>query len=326
MNKFWNNKKVLVTGGTGFIGSNLTDHLLNLGAKVYVLENTRRSKSKKYNKHKTGTNKKNIPGDICDKEFIDKLFKKESFDLCFHLAARPLVLEGRENENPLSTFNVNIIGTLNILEAVRIYKTKGLVIASTAHVYGQAKPPFLEEHLPKTSRPYETSKVCADILAQTYNKYYNLPVAIARFVNIYGPGDNNKRIIPKTIKLILQNKSPELYDNQTKRSYLYVEDAVRGYVALAEKINQLAKKNSNIIYNFGTEKIYSTKNIIDMILSLMKRSDIRPTIVKGAREKEVVSQYVSIEKAKKNLNWRPKIPIKKGLLETIAWHKKIDKF
>lgn len=324
MKKFWKNKKVLVTGGEGFIGSNLSDYLVDLGAEVFILEKSK-SKSNVPAKNKAiSKNKKIISGDVCDERFIKNLFKHENFDICFHLAARPLVLEGKANENPLSTFEVNIMGTLNILEAVRLYKIKGLIIASTAHVYGEAKLPFLEEYLPQTSRPYETSKACADILAQTYNKYYKLPVAIARFTNIYGPGDYNKRIIPRTIKLILQNKNPELYDNETERSYLYIDDAVRGYIALAEKIDELAGKNSNIIYNFGTEEIYSTRDIVKKILNLMKRSDLEPIIIKGAREKEVVAQYVSIKKVKKNLGWYPKFTIEKGIKNTIKWHKEIN--
>ena len=322
MKKFWKNKKVLVTGGEGFIGCNLSDYLIELGAKVFILKQNNDKGKILVKKKIISKSKKIFVGDICNKNFIEKLFKRENFEICFHLAARPLVLEGSVNESPLPTFEVNIMGTLNILEAVRRYKTKGLVIASTSHVYGEAKLPFLEEYLPQTSSPYETSKACADILAQTYNKYYKLPVAIARFVNIYGPGDYNKRIIPNTVKLILKNENPELYDNETKRSYLFIDDAVRGYVALAEKINELAKKNSNIIYNFGTEEIYSTRQIIEKILTLMKKNDIKPVIIKGLRKREIVAQYVSIEKAKEALNWCPKSSIEEGLRKTIAWHKK----
>ncbi|MFA6973581.1 MAG: GDP-mannose 4,6-dehydratase [Parcubacteria group bacterium] len=318
MKKFWNNKKVLITGGGGFIGSNLSDRLISMGAKVYSLE--KNSSKKAFLEKSSLPNKTIIQGDICNKKFIDNLFKKEDFEICFHLAARPLVLEGRANEAPLETFKVNIMGTLNILEAVRNYKTRGLIMASTSHVYGKNKLPFLEEYFPRPSSPYETSKACADILAQTYKEHYKLPVAIARFVNVYGPGDYNQRIIPKTIQLVLKNESPQLYDNIAKRSYLYIDDAVDGYIYLAEKINELVKNRSNIIYNFGTEEVYSTKNIIENILFLMK-SDIKPIIIKGARDKEIASQYVSIKKSKEILQWNPKVSIVEGLKNTIKWHK-----
>lgn len=311
MNKFWNNKKIFVTGGNGFIGRALSKRLLELGAKVYILDRA----------DNRSENIKTIKGDICDASFVDELFKKYNFDLCFHLAAKPLVLEGKANENPLSTFEVNIMGTLNVLEAVRRNKTRGLVVASTAHVYGENKLPFLEEYLPQPSSPYETSKACADILAQTYNKYYKLPVAIARFVNIYGPGDINKRIIPRTIQLISENESPELYDNETKRSYLYIDDAINGYIILAEKMNELVKKHSNIIFNFGTNEIYRNKDIIGKILGLMDRNDIVPKIIESARDKEIAAQYVSIQKARKSLGWSPTTSIEEGLANTIEWYR-----
>lgn len=316
--KFWNNKKVFVTGGSGFIGQALVADLLGFGAKVYILDN----KSKKPSRNRLSSkNLKIIDGDICDALFIDKLFKDNKFDLCFHLAAKPLVLEGKASESPLSTFEVNIMGTLNVLEAVRRNQTKGLIVASTAHVYGETKLPFLEEYLPQPSSPYETSKACADILAQTYNKYYQLPVAIARFVNIYGPGDLNKRIIPRTIQLILQNESPELYNNETRRSYLYIADAIRGYKILAEKVYNLGHKKANIIYNFGTEEIYSNKDIINKILKLTKRDDLKPKIIESTRDKEIAAQYVSIKKAQKNLGWSPEVSLEAGLVTTIDWYR-----
>lgn len=320
--KFWNNKRVFITGGSGFIGQALSKRLSELGARVYVLHKTGDKPGLLSKDQPLLKNQTIIEGEICDTRFIDNLFKKNDFEICFHLAAKPLVLEGKENESPLSTFEVNIMGTLNILEAVRRHKIQGLVVASTAHVYGESKLPFLERYLPQPSSPYETSKACADILAQTYNKYYKLPVAIARFVNIYGPGDSNKRIIPKTIQLILQNQSPELYDVETKRSYLHIDDAVNGYVTLAEKLEELRGKNANIIYNFGSNKIYSNKDIINKILTLMKREDIIPKVIKSTREKEIAAQYVSSAKAKRNLGWSPKISIEDGLENTIRWYRR----
>lgn len=316
--KFWKNKRVLVTGGNGFIGSHLVGKLVKNGAIVFVLENLKKPKSLKKKKlvyHPV----RSLVGDISDEKFIDNIFKKNNFDLCFHLAAQPLVAMG--SQSPLSTFRVNIMGTVNILESSRRYRLKGVVLASTTHVYGENKTPFLEEYFPRPSQTYETSKVCADIIAQTYAKHYKLPIAIGRFVNIYGPGDLNERIVPRTIKLILNNQAPEIFNDKVTRDYLYIDDAINGYLILGEKMKELIGKNSNIIYNFGTGKHYTTKELVNIIISLM-RSKINPIIKKGVREHEIVGQYVSIKKAKNNLNWSPKYSLEKGLQETISWYEK----
>jgi len=322
MNNFWKNKKVLVTGGNGFVGANLSNRLAKMGARVFILEKNT-LKSKKLLKNEVsifGKKRELIIGDICNKKFIENIFNTNDFEICFHLAAKPLVLEGNADKSPLSVFKVNIMGTLNILEAVRKNKKVGLIIASTSHVYGKNKLPFLEEYFPKPSSPYETSKACADILAQTYKNYYALPIAIARFINIYGPGDLNKRIIPKTIKLLFQNKPPILYDTKTKRSYLYIDDAIDGYITLAENLNKLPKKDSNIIFNFGTSEIYSSKDLMKKIMFLMNKSNVKPDIVTGVRKKEIATQYLSIKKAKKILGWYPKFSLERGLEKTIEWH------
>lgn len=313
MSNFWEDKKVLVTGGTGFVGSALVNRLLQLNVgKVFVLgkdlapEISLESSAIK------------VVGDISDKDFINQLFKENSFDICFHLAAQPLVSEG--DLSPLPTIQTNIMGTANILEAARNFKLKGVVLASTTHVYGNNEVPFLEEYFPRPSRPYETSKACADMLAQTYALYYDLPIAIGRFVNIYGPGDPNERIVPKTIKLLLQNKNPEIYDDQVNRDYLFIEDAIDGYIILAEKISEISNKKSNIIYNFGTGLHYSTAHIVETIIKLMNKSDIKPIKIENVRKKEIINQYVSIDKTLKTLGWQARHNLEDGLMKTINWH------
>lgn len=321
METFWKNKKVLVTGGKGFVGSHLVKRLINLGAKVFILEKTNYGLTPILSKELLSKVKKVITGDIRDKQFIDSLFKEQGFEICFHLAAQSSVDRGYRD--PLLTFEVNIMGTANILEAAKKYKLGGLVLASTTHVYGENKLPFLEEYFPRPSGPYETSKACADILAQTYAKYYKLPLGIARFVNIYGPGDQNERVIPRTIQLILNNQNPEIFNPKVTRDYLYIDDAINAYLILGEKMRELSEQKLDLIFNFGTGRYYSTKELVEKIISLIGKSDIEPIVVEGFREQEIINQYVSIEKAKTILGWRPQHPLEQGLKKTIEWYKSL---
>lgn len=312
MSNFWKSKRILVTGATGFIGTALVKKLLELDGTVYALSNNSSFK-KEY------PNLKVIRDDINDKKTILALFDKNNFDFCFHLAAQSIVDIG--SNDPTTTFEVNIKGTWNILEAARFNKLKGIIIASTSHVYGKNTLPFLEEYFPRPSRPYETSKACADMIAQMYASYYDLPVAIARFVNTYGYGDKNVRIVPRTIQLLMQNKRPEIYYDRTTRDYLYIDDAINAYVILAEKLKDLKKESDNIIFNFGTGKHYSNATVIKKIIKLYYGSTVIPVVTKVVRKQEINKQYVSINKAKKLLDWKPCFTLEQGLLRTIKWYK-----
>jgi len=318
MKNFWRVKKVLVTGGNGFVGKHLVSRLLDLGAQTFILEKEEQKSQNSQSPIILPGNLQVVVGDIRDSNFINDLFRNNNFDVCFHLAAQSLVDKG--DQNPLPTFEINIMGTANVLEAARQYKLCKLIIASTSHVYGENKLPLLEKYFPRPSRPYETSKACADILAQTYAKYYRSPIAIGRFVNIYGPGDQNQRIVPRTIQLILNNKNPEIFNDKVTRDYLYIDDAVDGYLTLAEKMKELTRQNQNIIYNFGTGKHYSTKYLVLKIIFLLGKSYITPTVVNSPRKQEIINQYVSVEKTKKILGWSPRYSLTEGLKRTIDWY------
>lgn len=319
MKNFWIKKKILITGATGFIGGHLVSRLVKLGAEITILND------RKISSFSTSVNKKlkkKIIGDVSQTRFVYDIFKKTPFDLCFHLAAQPLVETAEADPTP--TFEVNIKGTWNILEAARKYKTS-VIIASTSHVYGANTLPFLEEYFPRPSRPYETSKACADILAQTYATYYKLPVAIARFVNVYGPGDTNMRIIPYNVSRILKGKRPTIYADETTRDYMYIDDAIDGYIALAERMKLLKEKTDNIIFNFGNGNHHSTRQIIEKIIELSGLSDIEPEVVDYKRKQEISKQYVSIKKAKEILQWEPRHTLTEGLQKTIEWHKTLKR-
>ncbi|MFH2021707.1 MAG: NAD(P)-dependent oxidoreductase [Patescibacteria group bacterium] len=313
-NKFWQDRAVLVTGGGGFIGSHLVKALVKLKAKVIVLDiapklinpilSTSEIRLVKY-----------FQADISQRQAVQRVFSDQPISSVFHLAAKPLVETG--DIHPEDVFEANVMGTVHILEAVRRQTNCSLVLASTAHVYGENQVPLLEEYFPRPSRPYETSKACADMIAQTYAIHYCLPVAIARFVNIYGPGDTNLRLVPNTIQLLMKHQPPVIYDEDVRRDFLYITDAIGAYLTLGQAVGQKSNHGANIIYNFGSGHHYSTGQVIDLISQLMGKSDIKPQVCRPERTTDIKDQYLSVKKAKQFLGWRAQISLKQGLKITI---------
>ena len=299
-------KKVLITGITGFVGKVLEKRLESLGATVFGLSRFT-NKSDKY-----------LKADILDYPAINKFIKDSKIDMCFHLASESLVEEGQLH--PYQTFKINTEGTLNILEIARINNLEKVIIASTSHVYGKNKIPYLESYMPRPTRPYETSKACTDIIAQSYAKSFNLPVLIPRFVNIYGPGDLNfQRLIPKTIKSVLKNSEAKMWGGRAVRDYLFIDDAIDAYILLAKA--SMKKIGNNRVFNFGGSNIISVENLIKKII-IISGKKVKIIKTDPEREGEIVSQYVSSKKAIRLLGWEPKINLDYGLRQTIAWHLK----
>jgi CDP-glucose 4,6-dehydratase len=255
--------------------------------------------------------------DILDFKKINDYIKKNKIDICIHLAGESIVEKGQSD--PYSTFRINIDGTLNVLEAARNNKLDRIIIASSSHVYGKNRVPYYEGYTPRPSRPYETSKACVDLIAQSYADTYNLPVLIPRFVNIYGPQDiNYTRLIPKTIKSILTNESPEMWGGNAVRDYLYIDDAVNAFIALMKV--DIRKVGKNRVFNFGTGNLTSVRDLMEKILKISS-SNLPIKKIGVQREDEIKNQYVAVSKAKKLLAWTPKVDIDKGLSLTIAWYK-----
>lgn len=300
---FWKDKKILVTGAGGFLGTALVTALKKEGAQVIAVS-------------KTATQPDIVAADVTSKRQLEVFFSAPDLFACFHLAGIALVEQGKTS--PYTTFKNNIVGTLNVLELGKIYGIKRIVISSTAHVYGDAAPPTLEDNSPRPSRPYETSKTCADLIAQSYANSYQLPVLIPRFVNIYGPGDINfSRLIPKTIRSILLGQSPTLWGGGAKRDFLYVDDAVRAFLLLGQMEDSIIEANR--IFNFGTGEIVSIKDLMTKIIEVSgKKVPIQKTV--EGREQEVLHQYVSWDKANTILGWKPETQLTEGLVKTIIWY------
>lgn len=297
-------KNILITGATGFIGSNLINKLLDANFSVFGVA---RTKSK--NKNVSRIN-------ILNFNDFNKFVKSKKIDICIHIAGISTVEEGQTD--PYKTFRENILGALNVLESARLNNLEKIIVTSSSHVYGKNKVPYYESYPIKTSRPYETSKASVDLIAQSYADTFNLPVLIPRFVNIYGPGDRNlSRLIPKTITTVAQNKNPELWGGKVMRDFIYIDDVIEAYKLLI-KID-IKKVGSNRIFNFGTGKLIDIKEVMNLIIEMMN-SSLEIKHIDPLRINEIANQYLSVSKSKKILKWTSKIDLKTGLRKTIDWY------
>lgn len=320
---YWKNKNVFVTGCTGLLGSWLVKDLIEKGANVTGLIRDWVPKSNLI--LQDSINKINIVrGDINDYFLMERVLNEYEIDTVFHLAAQTIV--GIANRNPISTFETNIKGTWNILEACRRNPTvKKVVVASSDKAYGEHEIlPYTEDAPLKGSHPYDVSKSCADLLAFTYHNTYGLPVCITRCGNFYGGGDLNfNRIIPGTIRSILFNEHPVIRSDGTFiRDYIYIRDAVNAYLFLAEKMEDSGIHGE--AFNFSNEIQLTVLELTNNILEMMKRSNLDPVVLNETKG-EIKHQFLSATKAKNVLGWNPTYTVEEGLKETIDWYKEFFK-
>jgi CDP-glucose 4,6-dehydratase len=300
---FWRGKNVFVTGCTGFLGSYLAKELVRLGANVTGLVRDIVPRSNLY----TGEAVKRINlvyGELEDEALLERTLGEYEIDTIFHVAAQAIV--GVANRNPLATFETNIRGTWNLLEAARRSPlVKRIVVASSDKAYGDQEQLPYDENMPLFGKhPYDT---------------YGLPVCITRCGNLYGGGDLNfNRIIPQTIRSIENGEPPVIRSDGTFiRDYFYVEDAVNAYLMLAEKMNVL--KLEGQAFNFSNEIQLTVLELVNMILNIME-SGLKPVVLNQGSN-EIKHQYLSAKKAREVLGWTPTYTIEEGLRKTIAWYR-----
>lgn len=318
MRRDWRKQTALVTGSSGLLGSWLTHHLLQRGATVVALVHDWNNASPLLQgaRHPRLTL---IKGDVEDEQALHRVFHQYEISDCFHLAAQPLV--GLAYDRPTATFRTNIAGTWNILEAARQAKhIQSVIVASSDKAYGA------HEHLPYTETmplladtPYDVSKACAELLTRSYAKTFKLPVAITRCTNLYGGGDLNfSRIIPGTIKSAFENEAPIIRSDGTyQREYLYVEDAVVGYLKLSHAIASGRLWGEAI--NFGSNEVISVLDLVALILKTMGKR-LRP-VIQNTAQAEIRDQYLSSAKAKQELKWQATTKLVPGLKKTVQWYK-----
>jgi CDP-glucose 4,6-dehydratase len=316
---FWQDRPALVTGATGLLGGWLVPRLVDAGANVICLVRDWVPQSQllcpPIYDHITA-----VRGDICDQALLERILGEYEIDTVFHLAAQAIVTIA--NRNPISTFESNIKGTWSLLEASRRSPAvKQIVLASSDKAYGDHDILPYSETTPLQGRhPYDVSKSCADLIAQTYAQTYKLPICITRCGNFYGGGDLNwNRIIPGTIRSVLRGERPIIRsDGSFIRDYFYVEDGAAAYMLLAEA---MAEQNDlhGEAFNFSNEVQITVHELVRQILSFME-STLKADILNQAGN-EIKHQYLFAEKARKILGWTPLFNIESGLQKTISWYR-----
>jgi CDP-glucose 4,6-dehydratase len=316
---FWLDRPTLVTGATGLVGGWLVPRLLDAGADVVCLvrdwipqsELVRSGQLERVNV---------VRGDIRDQQTLERTLGEYEVDTVFHLAAQTIV--GIANRNPVSTFETNVAGTWALLEACRRSPTvHQIVVASSDKAYGSHEVLPYHEDAPLTGRhPYDVSKSCADLIAQSYGATYDLPVAITRCGNFYGGGDLNwSQLVPGTIRSVLRGVRPVIRsDGQFVRDYFYAEDGAAANMILAERL-ALDPTLRGQAFNFSNEIQVTVLEMVERILALME-SDLEPE-VRNEATNEIRHQYLSAAKARKLLGWQPLVTLDEGLRRTIAWYR-----
>jgi CDP-glucose 4,6-dehydratase len=317
----WGARRTLITGATGLVGGWLARALVEQGAYVVALirdwdpqsELVRSGLVQRVNV---------VSGALEDYAAIERAICEHDVDTVFHLGAQTIV--GTALRSPLATFEANVRGTYNLLEACRVHQrlVQAVVVASSDKAYGDsATLPYTEEMPLDGRHPYDVSKSCADLIALTYAQTYGLNVAVARCGNIYGGGDLNwSRIVPGTIRSLLRGERPILRSDGTfTRDYVYVRDVVDAYLALAEQASAAGVRGE--AFNFSPERAISVLEMTALIQRLMDRSDLEPLILNQARS-EIKDQYLDSAKARARLGWAPRWSLDQGLAETIGWYTK----
>jgi len=327
MMKFnWKDKNVFITGATGLVGSWIIKFLLDEGANVVALVRDIVPKSILWSSSDEFSNIKDnltiVNGELEDYLLLERALSEYEIEVVFHLGAQTIV--GIANRNPLFTFESNVRGTYNLLEACRrLPLIKAVVIASSDKAYGeQDQLPYDETAPLQGTHPYDVSKSCADLIAYTYYNTFKLPVCVTRCGNFYGPGDLNfNRIIPGTIRSLLNNESPIIRsDGKFIRDYFYVKDGALAYMLLAEKMIADASIHGEA-YNFSNETQVNVLELVDKIIELLK-INVKPTILNQAQH-EIRNQYLSAKKAKEQLDWSAKYTLDSSLEETIEWYRSL---
>ncbi len=309
---------ILITGGAGFIGSHLADRLLTAGHRVVCLDNfddfyARDIKEEHIREQLLHSNYQLAAGDIRDSELLSRLFKDHRFEVVYHIAARvgvrPSLLHPQLYED------VNIKGTLNLLECVKEFPVKHFVFASSSSVYGiNSKIPFSEsDPIELPISPYAASKRACELFCYTYHHLYKIPTSCLRFFTVYGPRQRPEMAIHRFTRAIDQGEPVTLFgDGTTRRDYTYVGDIVEALVTLADQSFGFE------IFNIGNSQVVELRQLVALIEKcLNKKANI---IWKPEQPGDVPVTYSDISKAQKMFGYQPATNIEDGIKKFVEWY------
>lgn len=318
----WRGVSVLVTGADGFIGSWLAERLLDEGAEVVILKRDRPARSR-LRIDGVEARCSVAMGDLSDHIELLRVLNEYGVETVFHLAAQAIVAVA--NRSPLSTFETNVRGTYNLLEAARLAPTVGrVVVASSDKAYGEhTELPYREDAKLQPRFPYDTSKAAADLISRSYAETYGLPVAVTRLANVYGGGDFNfSRLVPETVRGILAGEPPVIRSDGTpERDFIYVPDAVDAYMAVAAGLDDPA--NHGLAFNAGAGRPWPVIEIVKTLLEVCG-SELVPDIRgEGTPDGEIDRQYLDSTLINERLGWSARWDLREGLAETAAWYERV---
>lgn len=314
--------KILVTGAHGFVAGHLIERLTEAGADVIGIDLWALRQS--YLGMSSAIRRTDlVECDIANMQQVQALFEEHRPEVVMHLAAQADVT--RALANPLGTFEANVRGTYILLEcARRLWENEdgphAIVVASSDKAYGSHEHlPYREDDELLGLYPYDVSKACADMIARGYHAAYGMPTGVVRCANIYGPGDLNfNRIIPGTFRSLLKGERPIIRsDGSPLRDYMYVGDAVDGYVRVMNAL--LDGDRMGEAFNFGSGEPVSVLQIFTEMAEVAGRSDLEPE-VQGEAPKELRDQFISAAKARRLLGWQAEVPRQEGLRRTFHWY------
>ena len=312
---------VLVTGAQGFIGSWLTERLLEQGARVAV---PRRAAAAESRFRREGLEERCdlLEFDLLDLTALVRALNEHQVGTVFHLAAQTTV--GAASRSPFSSFEVNVRGTYTLLEACRLLATDvRVVVASSSYAYGRHPDSHLSEEVPlRSNQPYDVSKACADMIARCYAATYDMPVAVTRLANVYGGGDLNfSRLVPAAARALVSGQRPVIHSDGTpERDYVYVEDAVDAYLAVAESLARPAL--CGMAWNVGGDAPVSMAGIVQRLIRAAGR-ELEPEIRRRPTPgDETDRRHLDSAALRERLGWKPKWTLDDGLRATYNWYER----
>jgi CDP-glucose 4,6-dehydratase len=308
-----------VTGAYGLLGAALVRGLRERGVEVTVL---RRDATPRSALVLSGleADVNVVTGDITDGALVERALADYEVDSVFHLAAQTLV--GTAMRSPLTTWEVNVRGTWLVLEACRRLEVPRVVVAASDKAYGaHDRLPYREDFALEPRFPYDVSKAATDLVARSYWHAYGVPVATTRFANLYGGGDTNRsRLVPEAVDAALGGRRPVIRSDGTpERDFLYVEDAVQAYLAIADALDGDGARGE--AFNAGAGRPHAVREVVELICRIAG-TDVEPDIRgKGTPRAEIDRQYVDTTKLRELTGWSPQVPLEEGLRRTVEWYR-----